>query len=265
MIRYNLLHDCPITVNDFNNALEIYGKDVGAIKGKTVRLKPNPVVLTHPEPIPTNIKRKLQTMVLAADILYVDCVKIFTTITRQLQFTTVQMIKDRKMKTILKCIDEIIKMYRSNGFKIQFVITDHEFESIRDTLNDTYNIILNTSSANEHIPEMERDIRTIKDKMRGSRASLPYTIMPRIMTLACCKYHVYWLNIFPRTNSLSSFYGPRVFMQQHFPNYKTMCRLEFGSYCEVHDDPKPSNTMTSRTTSAIALYSANNQQGGYYL
>ena len=70
--------------------------------------------------------------------------------------------------------------------------------------------------------------------------------------------------MFPRTSGLSSIYGPRVFMQQHYPDYKSMCRLEFGAYCKVHDDPSPSNTMTSRTTSAIALYPANNQQGGYY-
>ena len=52
-------------------------------------------------------------------------------------------------------------------------------------------------------------------------------------------------------------------MQHHLPDYKSMCRLEFGAYCEVHDDPHPSNTMVPRTTSAIALYPANNQQGGY--
>ena len=70
--------------------------------------------------------------------------------------------------------------------------------------------------------------------------------------------------MFPSENSLSRVYGPRVFLEQHYPNYKSMCRLEFGAYCEVHNDPNPSNTMKERTTSAIALYPANNQQGGYY-
>ena len=264
MIKFNLLHNCPVTLEDVANALQIYGKDIGAVKGKTVRNKPEAVRLINPEPIPRHVKERLQQMVLAADIFYVDGVKIFTTITRKLQFTTVQLIKDRSMVTIKKCLDQVVRMYRGHGYNLQYLITDNEFESIRDSIHDEYGIILNTSSANEHIPEMERDIRSIKDKMRGSRNTLPYTIMPVLMTLACCKYHVYWVNMFPRVNGLSPVYGPRIFLQQHFPDYKSMCRLQFGAYCEVHDDPHPSNTMVSRTTSAIALYPANNQQGGYY-
>ena len=108
MLKYNLLHDCPVTVVDANNALEIYGPDVGTIKGKTVRKQPKSVVLQLPEPIPTNVQEKLQQMVLAADIFFVDGVKIFATITRKLQFTTVQMIKDRSMGTIKKCIAHVI-------------------------------------------------------------------------------------------------------------------------------------------------------------
>ena len=168
IIQFNLLHNCPVTLDDVDNAIAIYGIDIRFVKGKTVRRQPKHVTLRKPEPIPTNIKARLQKMTLAADIFYVDGVKIFTTITRQLQFTTVQLIRDRSMNTISKMQDQIFKMYQGHGYSIQFLITDHEFDSLRDGLMANYNVILNTSSANEHIPEMERDIRSIKDKMRGS-------------------------------------------------------------------------------------------------
>ena len=168
------------------------------------------------------------------------------------------MVKDRSMKRIKECFKHILQRYRNHNIHIKFVLTDHEFDTIRDDLKEIFEVILNTSSANEHVLEMERQIRTIKDSMRGSRASLPFNILPTLMAFACCKYHVYWLDMFPSENSLSRVYGPRVFLEQHYPNYKSMCRLEFGAYCEVHNDPNPSNTMKERTTSAIALYPANN-------
>ena len=45
-------------------------------------------------------------------------------------------------------------------------------------------------------------------------------------------------------------------------DYNKHCRLEFGSYVQVHEDHD--NTMQTRTTGAIALRPAGNAQGGYY-
>ena len=36
MITYNFLRDYPITVDDYRRDLDIYGVDLGAVKGKTV-------------------------------------------------------------------------------------------------------------------------------------------------------------------------------------------------------------------------------------
>ena len=60
MIQYNLLHNCPITVDDVDNAIAIFGRDIGSIKGKTVRTQPKHVVMTTPVPIPDNVKERLQ-------------------------------------------------------------------------------------------------------------------------------------------------------------------------------------------------------------
>ena len=44
-------------------------------------------------------------------------------------------------------------------------------------------------------------------------------------------------------------------------DYKKHCRVQVGSYCEVHNEPSPSNTMVSRTHEAIALGPTGNLQG----
>ena len=44
-------------------------------------------------------------------------------------------------------------------------------------------------------------------------------------------------------------------------DYKKHCHVLVGSYCEVHDDSSPSNTMMSCTHEAIALGPTGNLQG----
>ena len=44
VIRSNQIKDCPVTVEDIDVALKIWGKNIAALKGKTVRIKPIPVI-----------------------------------------------------------------------------------------------------------------------------------------------------------------------------------------------------------------------------
>jgi hypothetical protein len=46
-------------------------------------------------------------------------------------------------------------------------------------------------------------------------------------------------------------------------NYKTLCRIPFGAYAQVHDDQSITNMMESRTTGAISLGGTGNIQGTY--
>jgi hypothetical protein len=78
-------------------------------------------------------------------------------------------------------------------------------------------------------------------------------------------YHVVlWLNAFPLKNSgVSANLSPRELVIRHKLDFKKHCRAQFGSYCEVHDEPVPTNSMMSRTTPAIVLGPTGNLQGTY--
>jgi hypothetical protein len=43
VIQSNQIKDCPVTVQDVDNAFKIWGKNIAALKGKTTRSKPNQV------------------------------------------------------------------------------------------------------------------------------------------------------------------------------------------------------------------------------
>ena len=47
----------------------------------------------------------------------------------------------------------------------------------------------------------------------------------------------------------------------HKLNFAKHCKLSFGTYCEVHDEPAPTNTMVTHSTPAIVFGPTGNLQG----
>ena len=57
--------------------------------------------------------------------------------------------------------------------------------------------------------------------------------------------------------------SPRTLMTRTKLYYSKHCRLPFGSYVQVHDEPIPTNSPTARTVGAIILGPTGNLPGGY--
>ena len=49
-----------------------------------------------------------------------------------------------------------------------------------DDLQDDLDIEMNYASAEEHVPEAERNNRVIKERVRAAFHRLPYTAIPRV-------------------------------------------------------------------------------------
>jgi hypothetical protein len=75
--------NCPINPIDISNAAAIYGHDLGGIRGKTVRKKPERV---HGETlkIPKDFYKLHHFVTLTADIMYVNGVPFLTTLSRKI-------------------------------------------------------------------------------------------------------------------------------------------------------------------------------------
>ncbi len=77
-------------------------------------------------------------------------------------------------------------------------------------------------------------------------------------------YHVVlWLNAFPLKSGVLVNLSPRKLVIRHKLDFAKHCRAQFGNYCEVHNEPVPTNSMITRTTPAIVLGSTGNLQGMY--
>jgi len=69
------------------------------------------------------------------------------------------------------------------------------------------------------------------------------------------------LNHFPVKGGVSAQYSPKTIMSGQTLNYK-QCSLPFGTYCQVHEEDGPRNSLAARTQGAISLGPSSNRQGG---
>ena len=261
MVKFNLLENCNISERDIINAEQIFGKDIYAIKGKTVRKVPAPVEINYIE-VPEDIFDKYKDVTISADIMYVQGIMFFVSVSKHIKFTTEEIIDNRSAKTLFKCLQNIQKVYKMRDFNIKCAMMDPEFQTL-DTELRGIGILLNTTSAKEHVPEIERQIRVIKERVRCAWQKLPYEYKPNVMVRCLVQMVVTWLNNFPPKGGVSKTLSPRMIITGTKLNMVHHCRLEFGSYAQVHEEPDKTNRVQdSRSTGAICLGPADNQQGG---
>lgn len=87
--------------------------------------------------------------------------------------------------------------------------------------------------------------------------------MPQLILIELIYHVLLWLNAFPSKSGVSETLSPQEIVLRHRLDFPKHCRAPFGSYCEAHDEPAPTNSMVSRATPAIVLGSTGNLQGTY--
>ena len=259
LLQLNLIHNCPVTPDDAKRALVIYGPDVATLKGKTAKKATTSVPRYNRVDLPPTILTHHSKVALCVDFMFVNNNVFFTSISKDLQFRTVAPVNSRSKATMLREIRAVMDIYRRRGFTIESMYGDQEFECIENDLNTDVFI----ADTDDHVPEIERSIRTIKDRVRSTVHGMPYKYLPRIMVRGLVEHAVKCLNQFPALNGISPTISPLTLVTGITPPTFDKLSLEFGSYAQIFELNTPTNTNKARTTGAIALNTSNGAQGGY--
>jgi hypothetical protein len=98
-IESNSLPNCPITAQDAINAQAIFGRDIGSLKGKTTR-RTLAGIRANIINIPKEIMEQYRSITLCIDIMFVNKIPFFMSISRNIRF-----IKINKFLVItLRCL-----------------------------------------------------------------------------------------------------------------------------------------------------------------
>jgi hypothetical protein len=152
-VRDNLIPNCPITAQDVRNAEFIWGPDLGSLKGKTVRWQ-SPAVRAESYTIPLSIMQQYRNVTLSTDIMKVNGIPFFMTISRHIKFGSAGKLDSMENSMILKHFKLVIGVYAIRGFKVTVIMADNQFESLRGELANM-GAIINVVSRDEHVPEID--------------------------------------------------------------------------------------------------------------
>ena len=158
----------------------------------------------------------------------------------------------------LRCV---VNIYARGGFQVTTALMDRAFAGLHDVCNQLQ-VTLNTTSQDEHVGDVERYIRTVKERMRGISNTIPFKRLTRNVVMELANAVVYWLNSVPSNTGVSPMMSPRTIITGQLLDYHKHCRYEFGEYVQTHKEHDSS--LLSRTVGAIALRPTGNQQGGYF-
>ena len=259
MVREKLIANCPVTVSDVQHANQIFGPDLAGLRGKTVRRKPDHVTIDYVE-VPRDFLDRHRNVTLTADVMFVNGLPFLITLSRGINLVTVEFATTRTAANLCKLLKRVVTLYAAADLKVQTVMMDMEFQPLQELM--PY-IVVNTTAANEHVAEIERRIRVVKERARAIINTLPYPKLPKRLVVDLIYFVTMWLNSFPVKGGISQKWSPRELLKRHRLDARLHCKAEFGAYCEVHDEPSPSNTMQRRTHATICLGPTGNLQGSY--
>ena len=254
-IKNGLIDNCEISEKDVDRATEIYGISEPLARGKMI--SPTQQQRRSKQiPVPDDVEKEVSLYV---DIFYVNGNVFLHVKSKNMDYVSIEGLKNREANTMNEKLKKICNMYRKRGFTITDVYGDNKFnhQAYVDTVLPAR---LHICAKGEHVPIVERSIRTVKERTRVICQSLPFNRMPKIMVRALLGQVEIWLNQFPSTNRLSERSPATILRGDLNPDYKTR-RARFGEYVMVYTGTD--NTMESRAVPAIVLKQSN-IFGGYY-
>ena len=252
------LKNIPFVPRDVSNANKIMGTSVYGLKGKRTSRTPDTVEIPEIIPLPKSIEENYKHVTMGCDVLHINGIPFMATISRAIHYATAAALPTMTHKDLQSALTQVIKSYRRRGFTVKHVFVDIQFEGLCDRMKDITNI--NVVSKQEHVPEMERFIRVIKERARSTFAMLPFERIPKKMLVAMVSNIIFYINAFPWPQGVSQILSPYTILEGMVLDFNLHFQVIFGEYAQTYEGTD--NTPRERTIGAIALGPSGNIQGG---
>ena len=134
------------------------------------------------------------SITLCADVVFINNNPILVTVSRHIHYSTSTVLRSTKIIELYKGLSEVMQQYEYRGMHISTVLVDKQFQGLATQFTGvTFNIV----SRDEHVPEIERFIRTVKERCRCYFGSMPFKKIPHRMCIELVSTVIFYLNAFP--------------------------------------------------------------------
>ena len=87
--KNNGLLNCPVMPADVETAEQIFGPDIGSLKGKMTQ-RNLPIIDSPITPVPASVLEQYRNVMMCVDIMYVNRVAMMISVSRNIKFATIQ-------------------------------------------------------------------------------------------------------------------------------------------------------------------------------
>ena len=151
-------------------------------------------------------------------------------------------------------LKQVCRIYNAGGFIVKSIHADNEFKPLIEELEDELKVTMKFAPPQGHVPEAERNNRTIKERVRIMYHRNHFQWIPPLMIITAVMRLAATLNFFPPRGGCSNYYSPRTIIHQEVLDYKAHCQFAMWSYVlATNDDPKTKNTNAPRKLDCIYL------------
>ena len=120
---------------------------------------------------------------------------------------------------------------------------------------------VNTPAAREHVPEIERRIRTIKERVRSVTSDFPFNPVPMLVLVQTVYTICLWLNVIRSLSGMERGLPPHELVTGRGVDYNKDCSADLGAYIKASTYDLVTNDNTPQTHGCIALGPSGNRQG----
>ena len=143
------------------------------------------------------------------DVIFFNTLPFLVSISTAMKFITVYNISNRSKISLVNPIYIIVRHYKSHSLLVSNMFLDLEFQFLEKKEVST---IPNTKGACDPVPEVEWQIKVIKEHIRAHHANLPFPSFTWWMTIELANHAVMFLNALPPKSGLLTTYIPKNIM-----------------------------------------------------
>lgn len=265
--HYDQLCDNDVSWEDIVLAEKIFGWDISTAKGRWIKQRPRRVVYEEVQ-IPRELIVQNSRVELCIDLMFINNCVFLTAIDKTIPFRSCASLPGKGSKYWTTALKLLMRKYNQAGFFVKLIRADNEFqETLNEVMENVPDLpLVNHCSADEHVPEAERNNRLIQERFRIQYNRWPFKVVPRIMIRHLARRVCHDLNIFPNKKGISQEYSPYTIMNRRNFSVKRECKHEPGDFViGFQDNTDQKNTPMPRGIECIYLNPTKDLQAGHEL